>query len=248
MKHSSAVWHVLVVVLALLAAAGCAKTKGLPVEDASSQDPIGGYYVSADAPDAVLSDVLLRIKGRWVREIPDPREPNPPTLRLRASRADTLSGRFLVAGAFEDAGVAVTITQSGKEFTMRLIDDEIRPHGYIPLERVFKGTFDEKERELSFKSEGGSGEWVKFKYIAGADNADYKMKYDAQLYRCAGMSIAPPAPGGSLPATPEPTPTPTPTLGAPARLTLANTPKSKVVSCGMHTSVDEDWARVSGLY
>src|SRR4051794_26555232 len=100
--------------MVLLAAAGCARKKPNVVDDAT----VAPYTVLADNPDAKISEVMQKLRGRWVKELKDQYRADPGMIRLFATSDNTLTGRFLFAGAFDDTGVAATLVQAGDLFTL----------------------------------------------------------------------------------------------------------------------------------
>jgi hypothetical protein len=172
----------LIPLLSLLSIFGLAQSCGngppaQTVEEASVPD---AAYVSADAPEATLtSEVLQKIRGRWVRENGIWNEPDPPTMRLRAVGPNKLSGRLLVSGAYNDVGVAMEMTDDANgKFTMILTDDELRPHDSMPKVRTFSGTWDKQKQELTLKSD--NGEVASWEFTGG-----YTAYFSGSLYRCA---------------------------------------------------------------
>jgi hypothetical protein len=163
--------------------------KPLPQETEGANDSSqANNYVSADNPNAHITDeVLLALKGRWVKENNDPVTADPPTMRLFARGDNLLGGRFLVAGGFNDTGVAATLkAEGGGSYTMILHDDEMRPHEWIPRDREFTGKYDPAEKTLELKTK--DGEWVKWKLSGG-----FKVQYSANIFRCT--LVATPLPG-----------------------------------------------------
>lgn len=163
---------------------------------ANQAGPPHTVYPDGDDPHAVLSDVMKKLKGRWVKEILDPNTANPPTMRLFATATNQLSGRFLVGGGFSDVGVAITITQDGDSFKLKLTDDEVRPHPWIPKSRIFKGTHDSEKKTIFFQAT--NGEYIKWELTE-----NYTMYYTSNIYRC--VLVAPPKPsaGASTPGRSE---------------------------------------------
>lgn len=153
----------------------CGKEDRLVEEKPVSTPP----EVLADNPDAVISDTLQRFRGRWIQEIDDPNKPNPPTMRMFKTANNTLSGRFLFAGAFADTGVAATLVQDGNTFTLTLTDDELRPHDWIPKERVLTGSFDASTQTLELKSRDGS-EFMRFEL----QTEKFALKFSGNVYHC----------------------------------------------------------------
>lgn len=138
-----------------------------------------------------LSPVLAKIRGRWVEEITSTIKPDIPTMRLFATANNTLSGRFLVGGGYADQGVAISIRQEGdNDYTLTLTDDELRPHGWIPRERVFKGTWDPAENTLAFKSE--DGEILKWNFPG---EPPWQAFYSFNIFMCKLNPTATPTPG-----------------------------------------------------
>lgn len=237
-----------------IAVQGCGRKGKQSDTETSNND--AGATVLADNPNARLSEVMQLMRGRWVKEIPDPNRPNPPVMRLFAVADDQMEGRLLFAGAYADTGVLVRFVKVGEQYTMTLIDDELRPHDWIPKERVLSGTFNAEKRELELKSADGT-EYMKFLLPGG-----FAIKFTGNVYRCMTVPIPTGPSGGSGSSggsgggsTPAPTPTP-----APARRTLEYTldrpsptpsprpsaPPARVQACGIGSFWEEDWSRMSG--
>lgn len=248
--------------LFVLAIQGCGKAK--TEKEESNSEETG--FVTADNPNARISETLKRIKGRWVEEIPSTIKPNIPTMRIYAVADNTLQGRFLVAGGYADQGVEITIREDNGTFTLNLRDDELRPHAWIPAERLFTGTWNAAEQTFEFKSD--SGEWIRWKFPSTADRVNnFRASYSASVFTC---KITPaPSPG--------PLPVPTPSGGngggggdndddngggggdddsddsalhlnlLVADPTPAPTPMPRMGEiCGVMTRHEVDWSRMSG--
>src|SRR5437588_762384 len=115
---------VLLVIVATFIAQACGKDR-VAANDPPAAAEQGTGEVSADAPGAVISDLLKQLKGRWVRENNDPNTPNPQMMRLAAVADNTLGGRFLVGGGFADTGVAATLVEDPPAtFTFTLREGE----------------------------------------------------------------------------------------------------------------------------
>jgi hypothetical protein len=247
---------------------GCGKSAEdeLAASNAATGGEESSTHVSADDPGTVItSEGLQRLKGRWVKEIPDPMAPNPPMLRIRGSGQNVLSGRLLASGAFADVGVGITIVDdSENNITMTLVDDETRPHPWVPKERIFKGKWDPEKLELTVRS--GDGEFMTWEF--SHDNA-YEAQFTGNLFRCVVVPtpLPSPSPGGTT-TTPSPT-TPAPgggepvpptgnlgrvrTLPIPVSRLEANPapspspePRANLTTCGVMSSYKDKWSRWSG--
>lgn len=174
----------------------CAKRLTSDTSDNSLADgPPGGITVLADNPNAHLSEVLQRLRGRWIKELADPNLPDPSMMRLFSTADNLLTGRLLIAGAFDDTGVAATLKEEPDgTFTLTLTDDELRPHDSIPKTRTLTGTFDKEKNELSLKS--AEGEYIVFDIPGG-----FSLKFSANLFQCHMMPVSIPGASGASGAT-----------------------------------------------
>ncbi|MEW6056090.1 MAG: hypothetical protein AB1540_05700 [Bdellovibrionota bacterium] len=187
-------------------ATGCGKPKK-PQEEGFT----GSNTVDVGNVNAVISETLGRLQGRWVKEIPDPDTANPPSMRLFPKADNVLSGRLLLASEYPDTGLEFTVEEhSDGQFTATLRDDETRTHAWIPKERIFNGNFDAEKREFNFQT--SDGEYLKWALHEDPE-VKYTLYFSASLYRCIFVAPPPPdpspAPGGGTTPTPAvPTPAP----------------------------------------
>ena len=231
---------------------GCGKAE--PKKDEAGGEATG--FVTADNPDAKISETLKLLKGRWVEEIKSTIKPNIPTMRIYAVADNTLQGRLLVAGGYADQGVEVTIKEDNGSFTMTLRDDELRPHAWIPADRNFIGTWDVAEQLFEFKSD--SGEWIRWKLPGATNRAEsFRALYSASVFTCKIVPAPTPGPIPGVPGTPVPTPAPDSGDEELAALRLralmvadptpAPTPMPRMgETCGVMTRHEVDWSRMSG--
>lgn len=122
---------------------------------------MGQARVEAAAYPNSAQEILTRLSGRWFREANNSEEPDVQTMRLFRAQGSQLTGRFLAAGPYSDVGMAATLSQDGEQFTMTLVDDELREHGYVGT-KTLTGRYDVVTHELMLRAADGSQMTWKF--------------------------------------------------------------------------------------